>query len=85
MHQSAVADWRQDRRKRNIVPHDARAQIALLVSYRVPRAQHHFLKGAAVIPQRHLVGRAAVHVVEHRPGQPPPRQPPQILDIDYMR
>jgi len=85
MHQPAVPNRSKNRRKRNFLPHHACAQIALLVSYGLPRAQHHFLKCAAIFPQRHFVRCTAVHVVEHRSRQPPLRQPPQILDIDHMR
>ena len=39
------------------------------------------VEGRDVAPQGHLVVGAAVDIVEHRPRQPPLRQPAEILDI----
>ena len=85
MHQAAVTNRRQNRRKRNVVSQNARAQIAFLERDGMARAQNHFLKRAAIFAQRHFVTRAPVHVVEYRARQTAPGQPAQILDIDHAR
>ena len=61
------------------------ARLQLLVATADTRPEQHLLVGAAVLAQRPFAIRAAVDVVERHARQPPPRQDPQIFDVDRMR
>ena len=85
MHQAAVADGSQQRRKRKVEPEHARPQIAGRHGYRLTRPERERLECPAVLAQRDFVFGAAVDVIEHRLRQAPPRQRSQVLDIDDTR
>ena len=83
MHQSTVADRREHGGKRNLLPQNRGAQIAIFHGYCLVRPENDVLKGATIFAERDLGVSAAVQIIKDSSGHSAFRDTAKVSNVQH--